>query len=368
MKWSLITANFRRLIKDFKLLLFVFTMPIIAIVLIASLTGPADTSVKVKMGIVNLDQSAGSERFIQQLKDDGDYDISVLDEVAAEKEYLARRLPVIITIPEDFFMNAENGTDVQIGIKHVDSVQANWLFERTNQIIRGILQADLIAGVSDVQLENHSEFIVFEVEKTERKPDGFMVLAFILTFMMFSIIFLGQDLIELRQKDLLFRMYATPSRPSQLTGSIMVTMGLFFIIQTVALFILGSFFMKGSLLTGNVLGSIVVLGCFILVNLSLGVLLTRLCRETNTIGVWANVIILPTGMVSGIFVPSQFLPDFLKPFSFLAPQHWVMTGIQKMNSGESLVSILPNIGVLLLFALCIFSAGILKFDRLVKKR
>jgi ABC-2 type transport system permease protein len=112
----------------------------------------------------------------------------------------------------------------------------------------------------------------------------------------------------------------------------------------------------------------IILGCFIIVNLSLGVLLTRLCKETNTIGVWANIIILPTGMVSGIFVPTQFLPDFLKPFSVLAPQHWVMTGIQKMNAGENLMSILPNIAVLLLFAVCIFSAGIFRFDRLVKKR
>lgn len=368
MKWSLIVANFRRLIKDFKLLLFVFTMPILAIVLIASISGPDTNSVTVKMGIVDLDQTSGSEQFIQQLKDDGDYSISVLNEEMAEKEYLARRLPVVITIPEDFFENAESAGGKQVYIKHVASVQASWLFERTNQIIRGILQQNLINDVLEATAIQNTELIHFEIEKVEKKTDGFMVLAFILTFMMFSVIFMGQDLIELRQKDLLFRMYATPSKPAQLTGSIMVTMGLFFIVQTVALFALGSYFLKGSLLTGNLFGSMIILGCFIIVNLSLGVLLTRLCKETNTIGVWANIIILPTGMVSGIFVPTQFLPDFLKPFSVLAPQHWVMTGIQKMNAGENLMSILPNIAVLLLFAVCIFSAGIFRFDRLVKKR
>jgi ABC-2 type transport system permease protein len=368
MKLSLIAANFRRLIKDFKLLLFVFSMPIIAIVVLATLTGPDDTGTKVKLGIVNLDKGASSEQFIQQLENDGDYWVNILESDEAEKEYLARRMPGVITIPKGFFEGAENGNDVQIGIKHVDSVQAQWLFERTNQIIRGILQQNLIAEVLDSETEQQLDFITLEIEKTPRQPDTFMITAFIITFMMFSIIFMGQELIELRQKNLFFRMYSTPNKPSQLTGSIMMTMGLFFIVQTVALFGLGSYFLKIPLLFNNVFGSILILGCFIIVNLSLGVLLSRLCKTTNMIGMWANIIILPTGMVSGIFVPKQFLPEFLSNFSFLAPQYWVINGIQKMNAGESLATIVPNLLVLLLFALCIFSAGIFKFDRLVKKR
>src|SRR6056297_1718110 len=251
---------------------------------------------------------------------------------------------------------------------HVDNVPGDTIMKQTEQIVKALLQEQLLnqAGDERVELIDHADVIQFEKAVFDKAPDGFMTTSFIITFMMFSIIFLSQELIDLRSKNLLFRMFATPNRPSQLTGSLMTTMFMFFALQAVLLFWIGSVSLKAPLLSGNILGSILILACFILVNLSLGVLVGRLCKNTSMIGIWANIVILPTGIISGIFVPKEFLPEFLNKISFIAPQYWLKNGLEKMNAGLPISDITLNMVILLLFAAVIFSAGIFKFQKMVK--
>jgi len=368
MKWSLIIANMKRLGKDFKLLLGVFSAPIIIIFVISTFTSSTGSIQTINMGIVNQDGGVMSERLIEQLQNDETLSIKRYDEEEARSEYLKKRLPIILTIPEGFFDKALDSEAVEMSFMHVDTVPGETIMKQTEQIVKALLQEHLLnqAGDESVELINRTNVIQFEKAAFDKEPDGFMTTSFIITFMMFSIIFLSQELIDLRNKNLLFRMFATPNRPSQLTGSLMTTMFLFFAGQAVLLFWIGSVSLRAPLLSGNMLGSILILACFILVNLSLGVLVGRLCKNTSMIGIWANIMILPTGIISGIFVPKEFLPEFLNQISFLAPQYWVMNGLQKMNAGMSVSDITLNIVVLLLLAACVFSAGIFKFDKMVR--
>ncbi|MFP4461719.1 MAG: ABC transporter permease [Thermotogota bacterium] len=368
MKWSLIIANMKRLGKDFKLLLGVFSAPIIVILVISTLTSSTGSIQTINMGIVNQDGGALSEKLIEQLQNDETLSIKLYDEEEARSEYLKKRLPIILTIPEGFFENALTGEAVEMKFMHVDTVPGDTIMKQTEQIVKALLQERLFiqAGVDSVELINRANTIQFEKAEFDKEPDGFMTTSFIITFMMLSIIFLSQELIDLRNKNLLFRMFATPNRPSQLTGSLMSTMFFFFALQAILLFWIGSVSLQAPLLSGNIPGSILILACFILVNLSLGVLVGRLCKNTSMIGIWANIMILPTGIISGIFVPKEFLPEFLNKISFLAPQYWVMDGLQKMNGGLPIQDIGLNIVILLLLAACVFSAGIFKFDRMVK--
>jgi len=275
---------------------------------------------------------------------------------------------MILTIPEGFFKKALAGESVVMTFMHIDTVPGDTVMKQTEQIVKAMLQEHIFDQARDdnVELINTVDTIQFEKVAFDKQPDGFMITSFIITFMMFSIIFLSQELIDLRNKNLLFRMFATPNKPSQLTGSLMTTMFLFFALQAVLLFRIGSVSLQAPLLSGNMMGSILILACFILVNLSLGVLVSRLCKNTSMIGIWVNIVILPTGIISGIFVPKEFLPEFLNRISFLAPQYWVMDGLQKMNVGLHVSDIGLNIVILLLLAACIFSAGIFKFEKMEK--
>ena len=367
MKWSLMIANLKRLGKDFKLLLGVFSAPILIILVISTLT-TTNTVQTINMGVVNQDGGVLSQTFIEELKQDPTLAIKVYDEDKAKSEYLKKRLPIILTIPEDFFERVLAGEDVEMSFMHVATVPGDTILKQTDQLVKGLLQEEMIEISLDKSIELTSQVTPIEFEEVQytKQPDKFMTTSFIITSMMFTIIFLSQELIDLRNKNLLFRMFATPNRPSQLTGSLMSTMFLFFALQAVLLFWIGSASLQAPLLSGNMIGSILILACFILVNLSLGVLVGRLCKNTSMIGIWANIVILPTGIISGIFVPKEFLPEFLNKISFIAPQYWVMNGMEKMNAGLPISDIILNMVILLLFAAVIFSAGIFRFEKMVK--
>lgn len=368
MNVSLIVANIRRMGKDWKLLLGVFSLPLLAILAITILTNSSAGIQQISMGIVDKDGSPFAHRFIEEMKQDSYLAISIYDEASAQEKFIARKTPVILTIPEEFFARAIAGEAVQMGLMRMETVPAESVIERAQQIVRSLLREEVLAVFSDNSRSEDlaSSVITLEVERMDRPPNRFLVISLIITFMMVSVIFMSHELIDLRRKRLFFRMYATPHKPRQLTGSLMGTVYILLAIQTIGLFVVGSIFMGGPLVEHNLVGTVVLMACFILLTLSLGVIIARVCKTPSMLGVWANLIILPTGMISGIFVPQEYLPDFLNNISFLAPQHWVMTGLQKMNAGEPFVSILPNVLVLLLFSACLFSFGIFRFDRLVK--
>lgn len=364
---SLILAHFRRLRKDWKLLIGVFSLPIMAILAITILTSNTGGVQTISIGIVNLDSSRYAQRFVEEMRQDTYFEISLHDIEQAREEYLARRLPIILTIPEGFFDLTIAGETVQMDLMRVDTVPGEPVIERANQIIRTLLREDLLTNMHG---QSHSQdtlsTILFEEEQHDRPPNRFLVISLIITFMMFSVIFMSHELIDLKRKNLFFRMFATPHSPARITSSLMGTIYMFLVVQTIGLFLVGSIFMRAPLVEHNLFGTILLMGSFILFNLSLGVVIARICKTPSMLGVWSNVIILPSGMISGVFVPKEFLPDFLNQISFLAPQHWVVTGLQKMNVGDSTLSILPNIMVLLLFSACLFSIGIFRFDRMVK--
>jgi len=71
-------------------------------------------------------------------------------------------------------------------------------------------------------------------------------------------------------------------------------------------------------------------------------------------------------VISGTFVPKEFLPEAVYKLAVLAPQYWVINGIERLNRAEGFLAVVPNALILLLFAFCLFSAGIFRFREMVK--
>lgn len=127
--------------------------------------------------------------------------------------------------------------------------------------------------------------------------------------------------------------------------------------------ILLAYIITGHFIVTDIIGGILLFGSFALLVLSLGVFLSRVCKNPNLVPAFVNLIAIPTGIISGIFLPPQLMPKFMSNFSFLGPQYWIFTGIDKLNSGLGVASILPNVAVILLITLCFFAAGTYKLQR-----
>jgi ABC-2 type transport system permease protein len=70
-------------------------------------------------------------------------------------------------------------------------------------------------------------------------------------------------------------------------------------------------------------------------------------------------------LLGGCLFSPDFFPPFLRTISYFIPHTWAMTAYQDLLvRGQGLVQVLPEIGVLLLFAAVFFGIGVWRFDPL----
>jgi len=77
-------------------------------------------------------------------------------------------------------------------------------------------------------------------------------------------------------------------------------------------------------------------------------------------GMFSNIVITITTMVSGAFTSIDFLPENIRFIAPFTPQYWVMNGITKLQMGMGIDSIIINLGILLLFSIALFLASAYK--------
>jgi ABC-2 type transport system permease protein len=368
MNFHVTLANFKRTIKDPILLLTIFSLPIIGILILSLLTGGATVTKQISVGIIDLERNTDSEFFINTLKEDENYLISLYPENTGKNLFENKRVSVLITIPEGFFNQTGEKEPLTVTYSCLKSIPSEMIGASLQEALQVVSRAELLEKYrSNYGIEEkESEETIELVHEQSKASTNTIVLGIIIITMMYSTSFLSSDIINLRQKNLLFRFYATPNTSSAITGSILVSMFFLYALQAALLFLVGSLFSKNPLVGAHLFGEILLIGSFLFVTLSLGVFVSRVSKHPSLVTIIANLIIIPTGMLSGAFVPRQFLPEFLNRLAVLAPQYWIISGIEKLNAGGTFVSILPNVLILLLFAICLFSAGIFRFQEMIK--
>jgi ABC-2 type transport system permease protein len=68
-------------------------------------------------------------------------------------------------------------------------------------------------------------------------------------------------------------------------------------------------------------------------------------------------------LLGGCLFSSDFFPPLLRTISYFMPHTWAMTAYQDLLvRGQGLAQVLPEIGVLLVFAAVFFGLGVWRFD------
>lgn len=216
--------------------------------------------------------------------------------------------------------------------------------------------------VGTIQTENHTSIVKY-LNLYKQSNKGFIT-GFIINFMMFSMIYIITEIHSLKKSGVLRRTYTTPHKSYQILGGIMISMFGLLMIQVIVVNIM-SLFLFQELLFVNFFASMLVMIPFIFAILGLGLLLARVFKNPDISPVIANILIIPTGMVSGTFLPDGMLPDFLSKFAFLAPQYWVSRGLDSIN--QSIIAALPSIIILILLALVLLATSSYNFTKLLSE-
>jgi ABC-2 type transport system permease protein len=114
---------------------------------------------------------------------------------------------------------------------------------------------------------------------------------------------------------------------------------------------------------GNDLLALVLLSVMVaLCSTSLGLLIASITRTEAQISSISMVALWVMGAVSGAFVPTFFLGDFLGTVGKITPQYWAVSAYTALFvRGQTLANIGTELAILAAFTLVFFAIGLWRF-------
>lgn len=364
--WTITEKNLKLIFKDdFSILKFI--MPIAVIVVTLKLFGFNYGTLKV--GIIDNDVSNSSNLIINYLDRGFSIETVHLDESTAKSTMLENHIPIAIDIPIGFEDSILAGTPKTI----------NLLAEENNTIgsaIESMLNVKIqdlytLSLSSDNDYNKYNKLLSKYDEGSIKLTEIYLsdlhdkfdltqtAIGFIIFYLMIRSSSIAYIILSERWNKTYFRIFTTPVTPFQYIGG-----------NILANFLILSLQFLITLLTLNYLMGIPNGIDFLpLLTLLLGISLVTVAFGTFSIalffnsrghGMFCNLVITITTMVSGTFIPLKTFPENLKVIATFTPQYWVMDGMTKLQMGMGIPSIIINILILLLFSLALFSAAAYK--------
>jgi ABC transporter DrrB family efflux protein len=165
---------------------------------------------------------------------------------------------------------------------------------------------------------------------------------------------LGFTLVDMRVRNLLKRLAATPMRKRDFLGSFVAVRALLLCIELPVLLLFARFAFGV-----HVFGSIglLFLVCLLgtLVFSGFGVLVASRARNTQTVSGLINLVTMPMYLCSGVFFSADRFPQSFQPVVRALPLTALLDAMRAiMTEGQSLAEIAPRLGVLALWGLLVF--------------
>lgn len=344
----IVLTNFKRMLSEKRAIIGIILAPVFIICFFGFMNVSMDASVTATaIGITSDRDSEFTNHIKDSLVDSGVY--SVQDHASEEELREAikeRKVSMGIAIPK------EGDPIVLAGGK------AN--YEALQISLTQLLDSMTSDTVNEWQVQ------VIDTSASSSEQGVMAVAGFIINFMMYSLLFITYDIMDMKKFRVLKRTYTAPYTGFQLLSGIMLSMFALMAVQFIAINAV-LYFIFNTVLIKNVLGGIMIFVPYIFAILGLGILLGRLTKNPDFTPLTANLIIIPLAVVSGTFFPKGFLPSFLERFAFISPQYWVADGIKILNApGASVTEIIPHAVIMMLLAVIMVLASSYKFETLLE--
>ncbi|MBZ9608250.1 ABC transporter permease [Clostridium estertheticum] len=372
--------HLKRMLKQKTPIFSMILIPVLVVGTIAYFTRDSKDSFNeiVDITIVNKEKGRLGNKLIEELKTDKNFEIKELNIKEAQIRIKENKTGAALVIPEGFTENLESGSLKKLDImklsdSNVDIVISkkvnNFVTQRllSNKVMSVIKQNDIVTNKSydeisrkiDASLSNNP----VKVELEEIKKDGTRTLSgslstsLIINFLMFSMIYIVIEMVELRNNKTLRRSISTPNKNGSIIGSVLLSM-LFLCWIQIGLMVIVTKYIFHIYWGKSMFAVFLIFTIFIVVVLSLGLLISRYAKnQSQAVGI-VNLVVTPTCLISGTFMPLEFLPAVFKKIAYFTPQNWALSALNDValkNSG--VIDIIPKLGILILFALVFFTAG-----------
>jgi ABC-type multidrug transport system permease subunit len=165
---------------------------------------------------------------------------------------------------------------------------------------------------------------------------------------------LGFVTVDMRIRKLLKRFVATPMRKSEFLGGLMLSR-LLFLVPEVLILLVFARMAFGVVIYGSLLAVtfLILLGAAMFAGL--GLLVASRAKTLEAVSGLMNLVMLPMWLLSGIFFSSQRFPEAVQPAIKLLPLTALNDSLRAvMQEGAGLAALLPEIGLMLAWAVVTF--------------
>jgi ABC-2 type transport system permease protein len=416
--WNMTKKDLAVFFRDRGALIWLFVLPLVFIVILAGLSSltsggggeAAARDNRVPMAIVNLDANGEQAKMlVKQLSAPDAFRLQPMTQSEADSKLNKYSIQRYLLIPETFSAdlaagkpvtlnlithpNSDPSTDqnvmtmingvarnVSLELQIINGIQTMGQMQAANPNANAAFSVDRImaqaksqfeqssqnplVGVSQVNPAKQSKELIPEFDLGASILPGMSVL-----FVFLAAMTMAHSLYTERQEGSLRRLVAAPLRRSQLLLGKMLPMLIVTLIQVVVIFLVGGLLLPllgfGKLGLGNdplalVLVSIAMGIC----SISLGIFLAGIARTEGQITGIGNGVLWVAGFLGGAIVPAFIIQQIpvMNIISRFIPHSWATTAYYDLLArGRSLVDVLPNIGMLLLFSAVFFYIGLRRF-------
>lgn len=347
---------------------------ILPVVINAGLIGTFgnDKSSKVRMGVVNKDNTVISINMISYLDGTGKFDMQNVDEVDVDEKISSRKLDFALIIPENFGESVYNGKPEILKIVSIKGIEVTaWIENYSNLYIKNLMDIyNASKGNKQVFEEiyngyNNGNFrITTEAikDKSMNKVITRTSIGMLLFFILIACSTTANLILKEKRERTYHRICSSPiSNRGYVFSNIIVNIFITFIQIVMVLFFMKKIFNIETYVP--TMQMIVILMSFGLAAVGIGMLIMVFSNSTSASGTITSLVATPTCMLSGCFWPKNFMPNFLQKFSDFIPQTWAMDAINKIQTGKSFSQIRINIFILLGFASVFFLVAVYKMKK-----
>lgn len=381
--WTIMIYELRRLFISRSMIINMFLLPLILIFLLgASLSSVVgdEAAAKidpVRVGVVNLsgegyESSVMMDSFLKtpELKDII-IPVKVESREAAESGLRTGKYGYAVIVPPGFDSKVQSGEAAQLefilGKERTENMVAGTVFDNFLNNINYKQSVAMTLGPAALTAIAPSSGDQPSVKVGELSEGGrsytasqFYAVSMMLMFLLYSGLTVSTSLYNEKENHTLFRINSMPVKGSELFIGKMLGVGVVSVVQCATIIILSHLLFGVN--WGNRPG-LLLLFCLLMIiaSMTLSIVISMLSKTKARAGSIVNVITVVMTFISGGMAP---LPEsWVNSVGAFTLNHWVLQAVLKMMLHADVSEIMPNLMVLSMICLVLFSAAVISYRK-----
>ena len=364
-------VNQRRAVGDRRVLFVAAALPIMLILVIGFVSG---RNVKAPLGVVMLDKGPIAARLVTLLDSSPAVSVRLESDIEDENDDVLRgKLLGALVIPADFDSRVRSGLPAVLKMSgragQSGALQTQVAVAGAYNLLTGEWATARYVASSDdsssdpptASVESAFQRVAASSNTTYKAalskfasgqpgPYSYTTPANLVLFVFLTALVTSSGIVESRKMGLFRRMLASPTSPALVVTGQLMSSAFLGLSQGVGLLILGE--LVFGVRWGDPLGVLLVVVIVSIAAAGASLLLGTFARSVEQAIALGTVAGVAFGMLGGCMWTLDSVGPLMRTIGHIAPQAWAMDAFVRLVFGHSgIVGILPDVGVLALFAL-----------------